>query len=758
MERAAVWVGAVLGALLVILATLFALAVAVDRGWVGPAARVLIGLVCGTGAWLLGGRLRRKGQRVAGAALAGTGMAALYGTLWAAAGFFGVISRPVAFGFMTAVTVVAIAQATAWRDRFPAWVGLVGGLLTPFLITTADPDGLALCAYLALLTLGAVAAARQRGWWELVIGATLGSAWLFGLWTAGSLRPDEVPTALAGVGLLLLPLLLTGWRPRHGRVEVAGMVAALLLPLLALPWLLPVDPLFYDPRTGMVVVRDLGSAPWWVAGAIFLLPLPAGLLARERRVATPPAARLPRWPALLGAVFLAGLFSVLAAGAWAEHRVPPGPALLLMVAGPAVAMLLVGSLGRPAPTTAPSVALTGLAAAAVVAFAPQLDPGVASAVLAAPPLLGLLGALLTRHAAWLPATLLGSTLALLVAGAAVDELGPAVVAGPTLLAYGLLVAAPGFARRWRGQAALVVIPAALAGPAFYWPLDQAWRAALGDQVIGLLPLALGAVALLLAALVVRSLQVHRRDGGLALLVGVALLGLAAAVPVQLERQWLTLAWAFECLLLAALSMRLTHPLVRAGSIGLAVAVAVRLLLNPWALEYGDAGGDLLFNWTLYTWGVPALCLGIAARLLGRGPEPAPAWARAGVRVLAILLGFALVQVQVSVAFQDAGPIELGGHGLLQGMVRSLAWAAYGVAVLVAGLASRQRHVRLVGFALVLLATGKVFAFDLWSLEGFVRVGSVLGLGVCLLLAAFLFERLVLRGGDGPEPAPAPEVP
>jgi hypothetical protein len=41
----------------------------------------------------------------------------------------------------------------------------------------------------------------------------------------------------------------------------------------------------------------------------------------------------------------------------------------------------------------------------------------------------------------------------------------------------------------------------------------------------------------------------------------------------------------------------------------------------------------------------------------------------------------------------------------------------------------------------------VFVYDIWSLPGFVRVGSLMGLGVTLLIAAFLFERLVLR--DGP---------
>ena len=42
--------------------------------------------------------------------------------------------------------------------------------------------------------------------------------------------------------------------------------------------------------------------------------------------------------------------------------------------------------------------------------------------------------------------------------------------------------------------------------------------------------------------------------------------------------------------------------------------------------------------------------------------------------------------------------------------------------------------------------------DLWALSGFVRVGSVLGLGVTLLVAAFLFERLVLRESQSSDPS------
>jgi uncharacterized membrane protein len=294
-----------------------------------------------------------------------------------------------------------------------------------------------------------------------------------------------------------------------------------------------------------------------------------------------------------------------------------------------------------------------------------------------------------------------------------------------------------------------LLAAALAPLVLYPPLHAAWEEGLGDRALGLLPALLGALSLLGVLALVRRAEVRRDSGHLALFVGVALLGLSAAIPVQLENQWLTVAWALEAAALAWLCGRLSHPLLRAASVALGLAVSVRLLVNPMALSYGDTGGLPILNWQLYTWGVPAVCLLLAAHWLGRSASGGPFAALdrampALLRLLAVLVGFALVNVQVSDLFQDGGPVELVGKGLLQGMVRSLSWAAYGVALLLLGLWRDQRWVRLIGFAFVLLATAKVFAVDLWALAGLVRVGSALGLGVSLLLAAFLFERLVNR--------------
>jgi uncharacterized membrane protein len=276
---------------------------------------------------------------------------------------------------------------------------------------------------------------------------------------------------------------------------------------------------------------------------------------------------------------------------------------------------------------------------------------------------------------------------------------------------------------------------------------------LGDPIIGVLPLLLGAGALVGAATLVRRHRAGQGSGPLALMIAVALAGLTAALPLQLNNQWLTVAWALEAAALAWLSRRLHHSLLPWGALALAVAVTLRLVLNPFALEYGGTAGPIILNWTLYTWGIPLLSLLVAARGLTQS-ESERSLRRVApglLTLMAIAIGFALVNVQVSHAFQDSGPVLLGGKGLWQGMVRSLAWAGYGVLVLIAGLRGEGRAVRFVGLAIVMLAAGKVFAVDLWALSGFVRVGSVLGLGVSLLVVAFLFERLVLRAeASGPD--------
>ena len=78
-----------------------------------------------------------------------------------------------------------------------AHLALVGGLLTPVLVSSGANRPVALFAYLTLLAAGVGATATRRRWWDVVGVAGLGVGGLFFGWTVRWLAPD-VMTARAG--------------------------------------------------------------------------------------------------------------------------------------------------------------------------------------------------------------------------------------------------------------------------------------------------------------------------------------------------------------------------------------------------------------------------------------------------------------------------------------------------------------------------------------------------------------------------------
>ena len=153
-------------------------------------------------------------------------------------------------------------------------------------------------------------------------------------------------------------------------------------------------------------------------------------------------------------------------------------------------------------------------------------------------------------------------------------------------------------------------------PLWFASLHRLFDARFGDAAIGLLPLALAGVAAGAAALA-RSRwpdgEPARRPffvSQLAVALGLA----TAAVPLQLEHEWVTVAWALEALALVALWRRYDHVGLKAAALALFAAVTIRLVANPAVLEYQERGWPV-FNWLLYTYLVPAASLLLAAHWL-----------------------------------------------------------------------------------------------------------------------------------------------
>jgi uncharacterized membrane protein len=76
-----------------------------------------------------------------------------------------------------------------------------------------------------------------------------------------------------------------------------------------------------------------------------------------------------------------------------------------------------------------------------------------------------------------------------------------------------------------------------------------------------------------------------------------------------------------------------------------------------------------------------------------------------------------------------------------------AWGVLGFGLLIYGVARKSNDLRGAGLILLLATTAKIFLLDMARLEGAVRAGSFLALGVLLAAAAVIVRRLT----SGPPP-------
>ena len=115
-----------------LLGILFFYVLADQRGWVGPGGRVLLGTAISAGLLGLAHWLRHlRGQPEAALAAAGTGIAGLYVTLFAATKLYGYLPTAGGMPLALAIAGLAIVIALAWSTQSLALLGLTGAALAP---------------------------------------------------------------------------------------------------------------------------------------------------------------------------------------------------------------------------------------------------------------------------------------------------------------------------------------------------------------------------------------------------------------------------------------------------------------------------------------------------------------------------------------------------------------------------------------------------------------------------------------------------
>lgn len=187
-----------IGALALIIGIAFFLKYAFDQNWISETIRVLIGAILGGGLLYGGWLFFKKEFTVFSQGLIGAGIGTLYLTFYAAYNFYELIPYPIAVLLMAIVTFLALAQALYYNSLAIAILGLLGGFLTPFILTTDMPSAVGLFVYLVFINIAVIVLLiKKDSWRALEISSIVATFCIYIAWSTSAVsRQEFLVTAL----------------------------------------------------------------------------------------------------------------------------------------------------------------------------------------------------------------------------------------------------------------------------------------------------------------------------------------------------------------------------------------------------------------------------------------------------------------------------------------------------------------------------------------------------------------------------------
>ena len=182
--------------------------------------------------------------------------------------------------------------------------------------------------------------------------------------------------------------------------------------------------------------------------------------------------------------------------------------------------------------------------------------------------------------------------------------------------------------------------------------------------------------------------------------------------------------------------------------GLAGVFGLLLLDNPmiWPIDIGG----VFINLILLGYALPAvLMLLLSYAMAGRRRAGYANTIAAG----ALILALSYVTLEIRRLYQ--GPILSSGvTSDAEQYTYSIAWLAFGVALLGIGIAFNSQRARLASAVVIALTILKAFLIDMSTLTGVYRALSFMCLGLVLVAIGWLYQRILFRRQT---PTPVPVV-
>ena len=778
--RWAVWVGGLALALGGVLLVRYS----IEQGIFGPGVRVALGIAFSL-ALLTAGEWFRRTERASPVEtipaahipgiLTAAGTISAFGTVYAAHALYQFIGSATAFIMLGGVGI-ATMLAAALHGPALAGLGLAGSLVQPLLVASQQPNPWPVVLYLAVVAGAAYMLARLRRWLWLAAGTVAGALiWGFvllslvssaahGEWTSALLVHVSLQLVLAAAFMAIEPHLVT-----PDPAAEPDWIATLALAALAV--------------LAILTLEATRAHDQWTAFAVLLLAI-LGLTAWR----SAPAA---------SAGVLAGIVALSAIAIWPGLSAPPEPRLL--------APALEGVLRLPDNILA-FLTFAGLTTASIGTLAtlrlwrsrslPLATTGVYALAAVVPPLMALVLAYLrvTQFDRSISFALFAVFLAAvfylvadrfdkiaaadrtaatgLVIGAFASSVAAAMaLAFVMVLDRGYLTVA--FAITALTTAIFAVIdrilllryvvvaigiivlgrvawdPRIMGADIGTWPIFN-WLL-LGYGVPTIAFLAAGnilkreaedfasrfcdALGVLFAALLVFFQIRHALNGGDPL----------APTSGHVEQGLFALMSLGFAAVLIRLDIARANPVFHASALIFGVIAAAEILVglglvqNPLFSE-DRVRGPVIFSSLLLAYLLPGLAAIVLVRV-ARGARR-PAWFVTGAAVLALVLLFGYVTLEVRHAFQGERLSIWEGASAPEIWSYSVAWLALGLLFLFYGLWRGSTEARLASAAVVVLSVLKVFLYDLTGIGGFWRAFSVICLGAVLIGIGLVYQKLV----------------
>ncbi len=209
------------GVITTIVAVGFFLKYAYDNNLIGPLGRVVIATIAGLIALAVGEVTRRRGYEIVAKGVTALGFAILYAAVFSAYRFYGLVGPAAAFVLSILVTAAAMLYAVSLNEIVVAFLSLLGGFITPVIVSTGENRPIPLFSYLSILGVGAMLCAYYRKWRAVNFLSFAGTFILYILWFEKFYRPavriaegmpEQMPIALTWLGVffviyLVLPML-----------------------------------------------------------------------------------------------------------------------------------------------------------------------------------------------------------------------------------------------------------------------------------------------------------------------------------------------------------------------------------------------------------------------------------------------------------------------------------------------------------------------------------------------------------------------